>query len=228
MADRNAFRRTAKTGNMAGPGEIIAAPLPVLPAAGDDSEPQPPLVAELASRGVTRTTAADLVGQYPADVIEAKLEVFDWLMEKQDKRVAEPGRVSREIHRRRLRPAEGIRVPGRRQARAEAKRQADQEVDEGRRRQREQAASDQARRQAVDAYIKRLNLAERKGALEAEVLARAESEARQGYEEAPARYRASCCWAWCGSTWRGRAFAGGDPRRGLGGGTSEDRKSPRA
>ena len=56
------------------------------------------------------------------------------------------------------------------------------------RRQREQEDRDQARRQAVDDYLRRLSPAERK-AREAEVLAAADPEAREGYEQAPARYR---------------------------------------
>ena len=43
---------------------------------------------ELVKRGVTKATAADLVQRHPAPLIEAKIEVFDWLVEKQDKRVA--------------------------------------------------------------------------------------------------------------------------------------------
>ena len=53
---------------------------------------------------------------------------------------------------------------------------------EERRHNREQAARDQARRQAVDAYLERLTPAERK-ALEAEALARADAGARQCYKE---------------------------------------------
>ena len=37
---------------------------------------------------VTRTTAAELVKLHPAETIQAKIEVFDWLVEKQDKRLA--------------------------------------------------------------------------------------------------------------------------------------------
>ena len=157
----------------------------------DRLEPEPPLVAELASRGVTRATAAELVRQHPADAIEAKLEVFDWLMEKQDKRVARSpaGYLVKSITDDYAAP-KGFESKADRQARAEAKRQADREVAERRRREREQAARDQARRQAVDAYLQGLTPAERK-ALEAEVLARAAPEARQGYEQAPARLRAT-------------------------------------
>ena len=119
-----------------------------------------PLVAELAHRGVTRTTATDLVRQYPAERIEAKLEVFDWLMEKQDKRVARSpaGYLVKSITDDYATP-KGFESKATRQARAEAKRQADREAAERRRREREQAARDQAQRQAVDAYLQRLTSA---------------------------------------------------------------------
>ena len=48
----------------------------------------PPLAAELGRRHVSDKVAEELVKQYPADVIAAKLEVFDWLEIKQDKRIA--------------------------------------------------------------------------------------------------------------------------------------------
>jgi hypothetical protein len=116
--------------------------------------------------------------------------VFDWLMEKQDKRVARSpaGYLVKSITNDYATP-KGFESKAARQARAEAKRQADQEAVEGRRRQREQEARDRAIREEVDAYIKGLTPAERE-ALEAEALARAAPEARQGYEGAPARYRA--------------------------------------
>jgi hypothetical protein len=49
---------------------------------------QPPLVAELTKRGITARSAVELVKLHPAEGIQAKIEVFDWLVEKQDKRVA--------------------------------------------------------------------------------------------------------------------------------------------
>ena len=62
------------------PDALVAPPL---------GEPEPPpLVAELTKRGVTRATADELVQRRPAEPIAAKIEIFDWLMEKQDKRVA--------------------------------------------------------------------------------------------------------------------------------------------
>jgi hypothetical protein len=68
----------------------------------------------------------------------------------------------------------------------EARQAQEREKAEGRRRQRQQ----EARLQAVDAYLQRLTPTERT-ALEAEVLSRADPEARRGYEEAPARLRAT-------------------------------------
>ena len=152
----------------------------------------PPLVNELVNRGVTGATAADLVGQHPADAIEAKLEVFDWLMEKQDKRVARSpaGYLVKSITDDYAAP-KGFESRATRQTRAEAKRQADREVAEQHRRQREQEARDRAILEKVDAYLKRLTPAERT-AREGEALARADAEARQSYEEAaPARFRAA-------------------------------------
>jgi hypothetical protein len=173
------IRLTRQSPTLASPQQ--AAPIAV--------EPEP-LVAELASRGVTRAAAAELVRQHPAERIEAKLEVFDWLTEKQDKRVARSpaGYLVKSITDDYAAP-KGFESKAVRQARAEAKRQADREAAEQRRREREQATRDQARRQAVDAYLQGLTPAERT-VLEAEALARAGAEARQGYEEAPARLRA--------------------------------------
>jgi hypothetical protein len=46
------------------------------------------LAAELHARGVTATTAAELARRHLAERIREKLEVFDWLVEKKDKRVS--------------------------------------------------------------------------------------------------------------------------------------------
>jgi len=51
-------------------------------------EALPPLVEALTQRGVGPKSAAELVKQHPAESIQLKLEVFDWLVESQDKRVA--------------------------------------------------------------------------------------------------------------------------------------------
>ncbi len=51
--------------------------------------PEPPsLVTELVTRNVNSSMAAELVRRHPAEFIQVKIEMFDWLTEKQDKRVA--------------------------------------------------------------------------------------------------------------------------------------------
>jgi hypothetical protein len=47
----------------------------------------PALVEALTARGVTSKAAAELVGAHPAGRIQTKIEVFDWLVRNQDKRV---------------------------------------------------------------------------------------------------------------------------------------------
>jgi hypothetical protein len=60
-------------------------PLPALPG---ESAPLPSLVTDLIARGVTKATAIELVQKNPAEDIEAKIDVFDFLKEKADKRIA--------------------------------------------------------------------------------------------------------------------------------------------
>jgi hypothetical protein len=56
------------------------------------AEPSPPeqsseLVEALKVRGVSAKTAADLVEAHPASRVQTKIEVFDWLLRNEDKRV---------------------------------------------------------------------------------------------------------------------------------------------
>jgi hypothetical protein len=150
------------------------------------------MIAELVSRGVTHKTAAELVEQKPAADIAVRLDVFDWLMERKDKRIEKsPAGYLVESIRGKYAAPKGFIPKAERQRRAEARQAQERAKVEQRRREHEQEARDQAERQAVDAYLQRLTPAERK-ALEAEALARASPEARRSYEEAaPARFRAS-------------------------------------
>ncbi len=62
-----------------------------LGARGDASPPVPPARAELIdalkARGVSAKSAADLVDAHPPTRIQTKIEVFDWLIKNEDKRV---------------------------------------------------------------------------------------------------------------------------------------------
>ena len=63
----------------------LPAPTPPEPAAPPDD---PPLVGPLVARGVTRSKALELVGRHPAAAVAAKIEIFDWLAQARDKRLA--------------------------------------------------------------------------------------------------------------------------------------------
>ena len=55
-------------------------PLPGLPDPSQDEQTPSEHIAELTKRGVTDTTAAELVKQHAAEKIQAKIEEFDWLV----------------------------------------------------------------------------------------------------------------------------------------------------
>jgi hypothetical protein len=111
------------------------------------------LVAELTKRGVTAKSAAELVQQHPAEAIEAKLEVFDWLVEKQDKRVARSpeGYLVKSISDD-YRAPKGFVSAAERRERAEARQARERLAAEDRRRRQGQDAREKAERQAVEAY----------------------------------------------------------------------------
>jgi len=59
-----------------------------LPEVDEDPDGEPcDLVDGLRSRGVTAKAAAELVAEHPASRIQTKIEVFDWLIRNEDKRV---------------------------------------------------------------------------------------------------------------------------------------------
>jgi len=146
----------------------------------------PPLVSDLVQRGITKAIAEELVQRHSAEMIQQKLDVFDWLVEKQDKRAAKnpAGFLRRAIETDYATP-KGFESRAERQARAAAQHQAERKVAEERRRQHEQ----EAKRQRANAYIKQLGQAERL-ALEAEALAAATPEQRENYDShVMARFR---------------------------------------
>jgi hypothetical protein len=185
-AEYRAFaRRGGPTVLAVEPLPLMAAPAPQLDALGPS-----PLEAELIGHGITPAMARDLVRDHGEEEIRAQVEQLDWLVETKPKKVADPAAWLVAAIRNGHAAPKGFVSRAERQRREEARQAQEREEVERRRRQREQEARDRAIREEVDAYIKRLTLAERK-ALEAEVLAAADSEARQGYEQAPARLRAS-------------------------------------
>jgi hypothetical protein len=140
-------------------------------------EPPAPLIAELARRGVTRMTAAELVQRHPAELIELKLEVFDWMTEKQDKRIAKSpaGYLVKSIQSDFSAP-KGFVSCAERERQAEAKRQREQEAAEAKRREQEAKAQERSESEAIAAYWQSLD-PQAQASLQAEADASADPEA---------------------------------------------------
>ena len=183
-AEYRAFaRRGGPTVLEVEPSPLMADLSPRLAAPGPS-----PLEAELIDRGITPAMAGTLVRDHAEEEIRAQVEHLDWLTETKPGKVADPAAWLVAAIRNGHAAPKGFVSKAERQRREEARRTQERDRAEQRRREREQAARDQARRQAVDAYLERLTQAERK-ALEAEVLAQADTETRGSYEQAPARLR---------------------------------------
>jgi hypothetical protein len=152
----------------------LAAPQPsALPA----TEPEPPpLVAELVRRGVTGKVAAELAQRHPPETIRAKIDVFDWLTEKQDKRLATSpaGYLVKSIADDYAAP-KGFVSKAERQCREEARQAKEREKADQRRREREEEARERAEKQAVNAYWEALT-PEQQAELDAAAHAQADPE----------------------------------------------------
>ena len=129
-------------------------PVPTVALASDAAPlPLEPLIAELTSRGVHRDTAADLVHEHPADAIRHKLEVFDWLTSKDDKRVGKnpPGYLLTSIAKDYPAP-KGFVSEAERQRQQEAKQAKERQAADKRRREQEKDARDREERRKIEAF----------------------------------------------------------------------------
>lgn len=127
-------------------------------------EVAPPVLADaLTQRGVTKAAALELVKQHSAEAIEQKIEVFDWLLEKQDKQLAKSpaGYLVKSIKDDYAIP-KGFVSEAERQRLAEAKRAGQRKDNEERERKRVAKAREDAARDAIDAYWRSLTPAEQK------------------------------------------------------------------
>ena len=132
---------------------VQKATVPVSLASPPGAAAASPLVDELVERGVTASTAADLVTQHRAETIQAKIDVFDWLMEKRDKRVAKsPEGYLCESIRKNYAIPKGFVSRADRQAREQATQAKERQAAEDRRRQKEEEARECADKKAIAAY----------------------------------------------------------------------------
>jgi hypothetical protein len=106
----------------------------------------------LIARGVTATVAAELVLSHPADRIQLKLEVFDWLVERKDKRVSKnPAGYLAESIRKDYATPRGFESQAEREQRAAAFEEQRRKVEEAK---RKAAEEQQAKEEAEQARIK--------------------------------------------------------------------------
>jgi Replication initiator protein A len=140
------------------------------------------LAKELTARGVTRAVAAELVAAHPEDSIRERIEVFDWLAGRMDRRISRnPGGYLAESIRRGYAAPKGFEsstdrlrrvaeAQGRRREAEEAKRRADEQ----------QKTSEEAWQTRLTAYWESLPPPEQER-LRAEALANASSYFVQQY-----------------------------------------------
>lgn len=136
-------------------------PEPLAMAAGPNTMPLPSVEQQLIRRGVSTIKAATLAKQYPNETIESKLDVFDWLTAKEDKRVAQnpAGYLVKSIEDDYAAP-KGFISKAEQQKREQARLEAERRKAEDRRRQQAVKAHERAEREAVDAYWKSLSPSE--------------------------------------------------------------------
>lgn len=131
---------------------------------------------ELVKRGVSRSKADELTGRFAAELIENKIEVFDWMMAKQDSRVAKSpaGYLVKSIEDDYAAP-KGMISKAERQQRDEAKQAKERQAAEERRRKQEQDAREGEERRKIEAYWNALTTQEQ-AAFDATAQAEADPE----------------------------------------------------
>jgi Replication initiator protein A len=138
------------------------------------SKPDHPLAQELINRGVTPITARELVMAFPAEAIVQKLEVFDWLIGKKDKRASKnpAGYLAKSI-RDGFKPPEGFKSKAQVEAERLAAEKAEQELAARKLAARSKDAKELAEKAAVDAHLASLTQ-EQRAELEREAFAASE------------------------------------------------------
>jgi hypothetical protein len=136
----------------------------------------PPLVAELVARGVTPKSAAELVRSNTTEEIAAKLEVFDWLTEKADKRIEKSpaGYLVKSIQDAFATP-NGFISKAERQLQQEVKETKERTAEEQRRQKQQEASREKADQEKADAYWKSLT-PKQQAELDAKILAQVDPE----------------------------------------------------
>ena len=136
----------------------------------------------LIARGVTPAVAAGLVESHPTEHIQERIEVFDWLSEKKDKRVSKnPGGYLAESIRKGYVPPKGFESKIAREKKQADELERTRQAEEAKRRtEAEERAREEAEQLRVSDYLDSLTPEERE-ALQAEALAKANPFFAQQY-----------------------------------------------
>jgi Replication initiator protein A len=142
--------------------EATPEPEEEIPSPEHESSPAPPtLETALNQRGVTLATASELLRSFPADQIQTKLEVFDWLVSKQDKRVSKnPGGYLVESIRKNYSTPKGFETQTERNQRLAVETEQRRKVEAAKRQAAvDQQAREEAERARIQAYWDSLSAA---------------------------------------------------------------------
>src|SRR5512135_787067 len=141
-----------------------------------------PLAQELINRGVTASTAYELVAAYPEEQIRRQLEQTDWLKKKTPNKITNVGAYLAQAIREDFAPPPGFESQADRVKRREAEAAKRHEEQEEARRRRADEARARAEQIRILDYWNALNAAEQQR-LEAEALEQAEEPAARNYRE---------------------------------------------
>ena len=145
------------------------------------TEPLPSvsLATQLVNRGVTPKTAAELIATKPAEIILARLEVFDWLIEQKDAGIDKsPSGFLVSSIRDEYAPPKGFEPLSERNRRKEVKLLKERETAEKQRLKANEAARKRSEHEAIIAYRKTLS-AEQFAELEVRAIAQADPAMRE-------------------------------------------------
>jgi hypothetical protein len=168
---------------------LVRSPADVLLEEEPVVEEPPPLARELVARGVTEATALELARQFPAEAIQAKVEVFDWLAQRKDPKVrVNPAGYLVDSVRKDYAPPKGFESPAQRARRLEAEREAQICASKAQRQKLDEETRAQAEREAIEKYWQSLTR-EQQEQLDADALAAADPGTWESYRNKPALAR---------------------------------------
>jgi hypothetical protein len=127
------------------------------------------LAQALNRHGVTAKVATELVRDYPAERVEAKIDLLEWLQELKPNRVNEPGAWLVRAIRDDYSPPKGYRPKAEREAKKQEAAEARRKVEADRQRATEEKKREEVKRVAIEDYWNSLTPDER-SALETRAL----------------------------------------------------------